>query len=632
MDLAPIPPVVAPTDEADSGFAPDLARLRKMFDDARNGSQIARQDSEKSRDYYDSDQLTAGERRKLRDRGQPDIVINRIRPGVDGVLGVVTQGKSSPRGLGRTPASEDAADVATQTLLFISDTNDFDQTRLDCLENYLVEGTCAAIMEGATDKVPTSQVRWEEFFADPRSRRPDFKDARYMGVAKWMYLDDLQAVYPEAVSAASDFMSNGTMAGMFSDESWQDRPDNLTPWIDAKARRIMVVEVYYQEAGNWLRCCFYAGGVLEAQTSPYNDEDGRPCCPIEACSYGVDRKNNRYGMVKAMRDIQDEVNSRRSRALFLANARQIQPINADSNPVDASVASLEAAKPNGVIPVGYQVVPTTDLSAGNLNLLQEAKSEIERMSVNPAILGRQGADASGRAVLARQQAGMTELARPLGRFDHFVERCYKQMWARAKQFWTAPMWIRTTNDVGAVEHTMINDPRPPQVMGPDGQPMPSAPVVDFHTGQPIAQQNHLAKMDVDIVLETVPDTATIAQEQFNEILRLIGTNPVWMQAISLTDIIEMSSLPKKREIIDKLEERQQQAAQAQQQQQAQAEQMKQMAFDAERTKTFSETANNEASAKLRTAQAIKTAAEVHMGIDQHLNPPPGSTGEAGPPP
>jgi hypothetical protein len=631
VDLAPISPVVAPTDEEATGYAPDLSRLRRMFDDARNGMQDARRDSEKSRDYYDSDQLTPDERRKLRDRGQPDIVINRIRPGVDGVLGVVEQGKSSPRGLARNPAGEESADVASQTLRYIADTTHFDQTRMDCLENYLIEGTCAVIVEAGPDDVTVTQIRWEEYACDPRARRPDAKDARYHCIAKWMYLDDLQAIYPEAVSGANEFLTNGLTTGMFSDESWDDRPDNLTPWIDTKAKRIMVVESYYQEAGNWLRCVFYAGGVLEAQESPYTDDNGRPCCPIEVASYGVDRKNRRYGMVKSMRDIQDEVNARRQRALFLSVARQIQPIDGNTQVIDVDLARKEAANPAGVFPLGYQVVPNSDQSAAALTLLQEAKSELERMSVNPALVGRAAGDASGRAVLARQQAGMTELARPLGRFDNFVERVYKQMWARAKQFWTAPKWIRVTNDIGATQHVLVNDPRPPEAKGPDGQPLQSAPVVDMQ-GQPVPQQNHLAKMDVDIVLETVPDTATIAAEQFSELLRLIGTNPMWMQALTLPDIIEMSSLPKKREIIDKITERQQQAAQQQAQAQAQQQEMARAAFDTERTKTFSEIAKNEATAKLTTAKAIETAAHVHMGVDQHLNPPPGPTGDNGPPP
>jgi hypothetical protein len=608
------------------GYQPDLSRLRRMFDDARNSNSEARRESETDRDYYDGHQLTAGERAKLRQRKQPEIIINRVRPGIAGVIGMVEQSKTDPRAFARNPAGERSATVASETLRYVADTSHFDQTKMEALENYLVEGTCAVLIEGAPDAdVTVTQIRWEEFFADPRSRRNDFSDARYLGAAKWMYADDLAAIYPEFNDDITDFLREGSMGslnGLIGGDGFEDRPENVTPWISRQQRRLMVVEMYFREGGEWMRAVFYAGQALEAGPSPYTDEDGKPTCPIVAESCFVDRQNRRYGMVRDMRGPQDEINMRRSRLLHLANSRQLQPIDGNTNPTDADEARRQAAMPDGVVPLGYQIVPTQDMTAGNVNLLQEAKGEIERMGPNPAILGRQGSDASGRAVLARQQAGMVELARVLGRHADWELRCYKQMWARAKQFWTAPKWIRITDDIGTPQYVQINDPTPQP--GPNGEP--GAPVVDFQTGQPVPQQNHIAKMDVDIIVDTVQDTATIAQEQFTEIVRLISSVPGMAQLFPPEVILKASSLTNKKELIDDLMK----AKQEQAQQAAQQQQIQQAGVQADLMKTHSEVAKNEATARFTEARAIQTAAGAHMSIDQHLSPPPGPTGDVGP--
>jgi hypothetical protein len=49
------------------------------------------------------------------------------------------------------------------------------------------------------DRIVPTQIRWEEFYYDPFSRRADFKDARYMGVAKWKDADEI----PSATTCGS---------------------------------------------------------------------------------------------------------------------------------------------------------------------------------------------------------------------------------------------------------------------------------------------------------------------------------------------------------------------------------------------------------------------------------------------
>jgi len=521
------------------GYKPDLASLRRMLSDAMSLTEEARKEQQIDGDYYDGYQYTPDERRALESRKQPDLVFNRIRPAINGTLGVLRQGNTDPRAYPRNPGDQDAADVASKTLRFIADQNRFDELKLRCAKDYLVPGLTAAVVGVDGEDVTIEQVRWEEFIYDPRSRREDFEDARYLGIAKWMYADDLAAMYPDS---AKEIEAAVDIAPVATSDSMEDRPrDGQVSWVDGRKKRLLVVEMYHRDGG-WKRCVFHGGGVLEASDSPYLDDRRQPTCPIVAQSCFVDRENNRYGLVRDMRGPQDEINKRRAKLLDLVSRRQVQEAEYGALAgVDPEIIRKEAARPDGVLPSGAIIVPTTDMAAGQAQLLAEAKAEIERMGPNPAMLGRQGSDTSGRAQLVRQQAGLTELAIVFGGVEDWELRVYRQMWARARQFWQAPKWIRITDDDGAPEFIGVNQPT--IIQTPYG-PM-QGPV-----------DNPIADLDIDIILDTVPDTANVQQEQFAMLVDLAKVGALGPMAGMF--LLEASSLPNKRDVIEKLEAQMQQ--------------------------------------------------------------------------
>ncbi len=559
----------------------DLAELKRYFEDAQSLTTDARRESQIDGDYYDGYQWTPEERRALRSRRQPDLVFNHVRTAINGTLGVIRQGNTDPKAYGRNPQDEEAADVASKVLRFIADKANFDAVKGDCSKDYLVQGTMAALIGVDGEEILIEQIRWEEFFYDPRSRRQDFKDARYMGIAKWMYADDVAQLYPDARSALDGAVSGS--APLSPDWTFQDRPDDAgaIAWVDGKKSRVMVVEIYHREQ-DWMRCVFWAGGILDQTVSPYLDDKSRPICPIEAQSCYVDRENNRAGIVRDMRGPQDEINKRRSKALHLMSVRQIQEVQPGSGMASVDVARAEAARPDGVIPPGWQLVPTGDMVSGQLALLQEAKQEIERFGPAPSVLGRQSADSSGRAQLVRQQAGLTELAPVFGGIEEWELRTYRQMWQRARQFWTAPMWVRITDDQGANEFVGVNQP----------DPLGYGPT------------NNISTMDVDIIVDTIPDTANVQQEQFAMMVELarmggLGPNPGPL-------LLEASSLPNKQAIIEKMSS----PPDPQQQQQQELQNQRNEAIFA------AELENKQADTSQKRSTAIKNVAEAQTKIMQ----------------
>jgi len=607
---------------------PNEERLRKMFDEARDLTDRARMEQQKDQDYYDGpEQLNSEVRQILRSRGQPPIFDNRIAPAIDGILGLLERSKVDPRGFPRTPKDQPAADVCTKTLRYIAERATWQQIKLDCAEDYLKQGLTAAIVEYDGSNVTVEQIRWETFFYDPRSRKNDFSDAKYKGIAKWMYTDEVKAAYPRA-RELGDLTS---VPDCTFDATWEDRPDDRIRWVDRQRNRILVVEIYYQHGGEWLRCVYCGAGWLEYGRSPYVDvRTGQTRCPIEAQSFKVDRKNNRYGPIRNMRPMQDEVNARRSRGLHLLNSRQVQMTDASAPPVDSDEVRKEAARADGVIPMGWQTVQATDMATGNLNMLAEAKESLQRM-VPVAIAQdlREGSAASGRARQVAQQAGLTQFGRGFGRLEDFEERIYRAMWMTAQQFFTAPMYIRITDNPRAPEFLMINQPVmgpaivPQPVMGPDGQP------ITDETGQPVMQsaigeqqigtENELAQMDMDIIIASSPDTIALEQEVFDSLMELVrsGVDPFSPQFELL---LELAPLPDKTGLMERIGALKQQLQQQQAQQAEEAARQAQIAQEVQLAGATADIENKRADTALTQAKTMSEQVDAGRAALEALYP------------
>lgn len=578
-----------------------LETYKRMFEEFQSTAYDSRLESSIDRDYYDGYQWTAEERAVLRKRKQPDNVFNRVRPAVNGTLGIVQRGATDPKAFPRNPQDEDSADVASKSLRYVADKNRFDETKIECFNDLLVEGTCAALI-GVDSKgdIPCDRIPWSEFIYDTRSKAKDFRDATWMGSAKWMFEADVLAMAGDDKQKAEVRSTIDAGAPIAVDDSFEDRPDGVTVWVDKGKRRLFVVEIYHIEGGVWRHCIFHSGGTLVKEDSQYLDENGQPSNPIVARSIYVDRKNNRMGIVRDMRGPQDEINKSRSKIQHYLNTRQVQEISPGSGMGSAAEARAEAAKPDGVLPSGWQVVPQTDVVNGRMEMLREAKSEIERMGPSPETLGRQNADQSGRALLARQQAGMVEQGVIFGSIEDFEKRAYRAMWARARQYWKNPMWVRVTDDEGSPEFVGVNQPETDPttgqpMMGPDGRPQ---------------VKNDVAQLDVDIDIDTTADTANIQQEQFQILAELAKAYP---QDVPFEDLLEVSAMPNKRALIEKRQKRSEEAQVAQQNNPQAQLQMRNA--EAEVSKTESE-------AELNAAKTAETMLKAGAAATTAMMPPP----------
>ena len=526
--------------------------FQQQFKDFIDSSRDARLLSERDRDYIDHKQWTAEQERVLKARGQAPVVINRIKPKHDFLLGLERQSRSDPKAYPRTPQHEADAESITDALRFVADNTGLDQIASDVFDQVSGEGYGAAIVEveGPNNEIKIRQIPWDRFYYDPHSRQRDFKDASYMGITTWLWLDEALEMFPDC---EDKLKSVGEQAS--EEQTFDDKP----LWVDKKHRnrpRVRINEHYFKHKGVWHVVFFSFDQVLkDPEESPFMSYDGEPApsCPIEASSAYIDRDNNRYGIVRGLIDIQQEINHRRSKALhMLSNVTVIR----DKGIVESGTRLLNQLT-SGKADIElltdgrFEIDRNQELAQGQVALLQEAKGEIDNVGVNATLAGKDERSLSGRAIQAKQAGGSVELTHILDGHNDWKRRIYTQVWNRIKQFWTEERWVRVTDDeqnarfVGLNQRINGRDMLAEQ-LGTEPQGVEFAlaqnqiPLAPGELDRVVGVANDVSQIDVDIVIAEAPDTVTLQQETFEQLVQL--GQAYGPEAVPFEDIVRASPL------------------------------------------------------------------------------------------
>jgi len=565
-----------------------LARLVQWHESAEQATADSREECERDRDYYDHKQWTAEEEAALKKRKQPIVTSNRIKPKVDFLLGTERQRRSDPRAFPRNPGDEDGANAASDALKFVVQDNKWDRKRSECFENLLIEGSCGADIsvyeKNGEMCIELNQIPWDRMWGDPHSRKRDYSDGKYRGQFLWMDLDDAVSRWPDSAKEL-----DATIAGEVSEQgqTYDDVP--RVRWADPKRKRVRVAECWSKEGGKVYYSAYTKAGILERIESPYVNEDGEPEDGFVFGSAFVDRDGNRYGVVRGWISLQDEINKRRSKALHLLSVRQT--IGEKGAVDDVRKAKAELAKPDGHVEITpgmkFEIAPTGDMAAAQFQLLAEAKGEIDSVGVNAALSGNENRVMSGRALQAKSEQGLAELGPVFDSFEQFQHDVYRKVWNRIKQYWTQEKWVRVTEDDRNVKFIGLNQPLTlgDQLIDEakkNGQAIP--PEVEAQMKQDPAMQNivgtknNVAKLDVDIVIDDAPASASIQSEEFQALMDIAPAMAQAGRPIDPEILIEASSLRTKDKILKSMrgEEGKQLPPEAQQKLKQMEEQIAQM--------------------------------------------------------
>lgn len=566
------------TSQSYNGLTHDY--LKDCVDDFLTLTNDARSLSERCRDYYDGKQWTPEQVAALKRRKQAPTVNNRIKVKHNGLLGLTSVRKGDPKAYPRNVnADSESSEVVTDGLRYAADKTMLNSTFLECADNFFCEGYCGVHVtveqspNGDIDVV-VEHIPWDRIFFDPHSRKHDFSDARGKGFGVWMDEEDIRLAFPDAPEDAFKVQEQTY------DETFDDKPS----WFSksGKRNRLLVITHYIRRGSEWY-LSIYTGStfLLEPMVAPYQDEYGSPECPLEFEHAYIDRENNRYGELVSFLDLQDEINHRRSKALFLLSQRQTYGNRGAVK--DIKKAKRELAKPDGHLEVGqgeygkdFGILPTGDMTQGQLQLLQEAKSEMDSQSYSAQLAGeRQAGDLSGVALQRLQQSNVTELVKLFENFSAFKLRVYRQMWHRIRQFWTQEKWVRVTDDedkprwVGFnvtmtmkqfLEETMENDSLPREMrLGASAQLIQLERASPETLNEIVEVKNQPTELDMDIILNESYDTINVSQEQLDAILKFGAAGQ-----FDIVDLLEISNITGKERLIEKLENRRAEAARASQ--------------------------------------------------------------------
>lgn len=494
-------PVVTRTD----GYWP-LQRLKRAYTSYLEEKRDEINEQKDARRYYHGSQWTAAQQAEFRRRKQPVMTFNRTARKINGVVGVIERLRQDPKGYARTPKHEEGAELATASVRYALDEQEWNAKSPMAALDGAVDGLAGIeiILEQGDRgdrEIGFDNVDPDSFFYDPRSFKPDFSDARYMGHGKWMLEEEVADFVPEGV----EIVATG------GDELASDS-DRDNKWFAATqegGQRVRVVDCWYKHKGRWCWALFTGAQILMEGESYLKDEKGRSACKFVMYSAAVDQDGDRYGFVRNLKSPQDSLNAKQSKMHhILASQRIITRKNAVK---DIEQARREWSRPDGVVVVESmtgdlrQDIMTDDQSSdfvGWSKMLELALAELEQFGPNPALLGQGGENQSGRAIHLLQQAGIAELGPYMLAYKGWKIRVYRALWSAIQQHWTAERWIRVTDDEGLAEYIQING------LG-----------IDPSTGLPTLV-NAVGNLDVDIIMDEGPDTITMAQDNYETLIAL----------------------------------------------------------------------------------------------------------------
>lgn len=545
-----------------------------------------RQQMAKDEEFYDNNQWRPEDAQQLEERGQVPLVYNVIATTVDWVIGTEKRARTDFKVLPRRKEGGKPAERKSQLLKYLSDVNRDPFSVSRAFEDAVKAGL-GWLEDGIQDNDEEEQLYsryedWRNILWDSASTEFDLSDGRYVFRTKWVDLDVACALFPErkavlerAAADSDDFIALDQYGDEFMDsrEMEQDRAGNSTTSdrvLGYRRQRVRLIEAWYRKPDEVtkMRGGTFAGEIFDHWSPAHREElasgtaetidrttmrvhvailttagmlwfspspfrhNRFPFTPIWA--HRRRRDGLPYGMIRRLRDIQDDINKRASKALHILSTNKIV-MDEDAIPDDMSFEEFqeEASRPDAIIrkKSGRDLVLNAerDLSQWHLELMSRSIAMIQQASgVTDELLGRRTNASSGIAIQRRQDQGAMATA---GYFDNLAFatqiRGEKQL-ANIEQFMTEEKQFRITNMRGAPEYVTINDGLP---------------------------DNDVIRTKADYVLSEAAWQASLRQaaaSELTEILVKLAPSAPQLVMVMLDLVVESMDVPNRDEIVKRI--------------------------------------------------------------------------------
>lgn len=532
-------------------------------------------------DYYDSIQWSETEASELKERGQAPIVYNVIAQTINWVIGSEKRGRTDFNVLPRTKEDAKPAERKTKLLKYISDVNRTPFHRSRAFEDAIKAGL-GWMETGVQDEDDGEPIydryeSWRNILHDSASTELDFSDGRYIFRSKWVDVDVAKALYPGRDAQIDDAVVDASMYGSFDmvdgdvpmDYMEFDRTNYgvARTMVTHKRRRLRIIECEYRvpEKVDRLRGGMHKGEIFDPTDqrhvdavangysvvvskvmmrvrvahmtvkdllwegpSPYRHNRFR-WTPIWCFRRG--RDNLPYGMIRAIRDIQDDINKRASKAQHILSSNKVI-MDEGALPDGMSIDEFadEIARPDAIIikRAGKEMTLNADreLAPAHLDLMSRGINMIQQVGgVTDELLGRTTNAVSGIAVQKRQEQGSLATNKP---FDNL--RLAEQMRGELElslieQFYTEEKQFRITNQRGAPEFVGLNDGLP---------------------------ENDITRSKADFIISEADWRATMRQAAAEQLFEAIAKMPPEIGMVILDLAVDSLDLPNREEIAKRI--------------------------------------------------------------------------------
>lgn len=585
-----------------------------------------RREADRAADYYDGNQLSPETVEKLKERGQPPLITNIIKPTIDTVLGMEAKTRTDWR---VRPEDDDVCDEEMAEALTVK----LKHAEIESRADRAVSDAYSAQLKAGLGWVEVSRehdpfkcpyrvryVHRREIFWDWRAEQPDLSDARYLIRRRWLELEHAIALMPQYATLFR--MTTGGWAGfdplLEQDsrlvQSWEIERDTriaAVDWRDIQRMRICLYEIWYRKWVRGYTMTLPNGTVLEADfnnprhneaivagiakvkqatfqkvrlawytgphflydvPSPYKHGQF-PYVPF--FGHREDLTNVPYGLIRSMVSPQDEVNARKSKMLWALNSRRVVT---DSDAVqDHNRAAQEVARPDAYIILNanrkpssnFRVDPGGELAAQQFQVMQEAKQEIaEASGIHKSMMGQQSGAKSGVAINSLIEQGVNTLAEINDNYAYSRRLVGEMLFELVRQNLSQGPSKVTIGEGQQKKVIMLNQP-----------------VQDPETGQMVTL-NDVAKVKAKIVIDDISSSPTHRTQTLQMLTEIVKSLPPNVQGLVMDFVVEATDLPKRHALADRLRaamgiqdpEQQKAAAEAQQQAAAQQQAMAQKVF------------------------------------------------------
>lgn len=528
-------------------------------------------------DYYDNDQWSEADAEELRERGQAAICYNVITQSINWVIGSEKRGRSDFKVLPRGKEDAKPAQKKTQLLKYLSDVNRTPFNRSRSFEDAVKVGL-GWIESGVTERdngepIYNRYESWRNMLWDSASTEFDLSDARYVIRVKWIDLDVAVAMFPERAAMLERSASSSERYGTDlanGDEVMdyaEDEMDSLGRGMadhSVERRRVRMIEVWFRkpervqkivagqrtgevfdpqdqnhaalvEAGQSVvaermmmsmnLCIMTTSGLCYAGRSPYK-HNKFPFIPV--WGYRRGRDNMPYGMIRAMRDIQDDVNKRASKALFILSSNKT--IMERGAVADMAEFLDEVSRPDGVIitEAGKTVTINNDreLAPAHLQIMSQSINMIQSVSgVTDEQMGKTTNAKSGVAIQARQDQGSKSTSKLFDNLRYAFQVDGEITLSLCEQYFTEQKQFRITNQRGTPEFIDINDGLP---------------------------ENDITRTQADFIISDSEWRASLREAKAQQLAEILPSLPPEVQLVMLDLLIEELDLPNGEEMVKRI--------------------------------------------------------------------------------